>query len=102
MNPENDLPAIVSQFANCIHFAHLRNVRREPDGSFQEAPHLPGDTDMVALVKALLDKEARRRMVGRMDADIPCFPDYGHELLDSFKRQSLSGLSPDWTHVRVS
>ena len=37
-----------------IHFAHLRNVRKEPDGSFMEADHLGGDTDMVALVGVLL------------------------------------------------
>ena len=90
-NPANDLPAIASRFADRIHFAHLRNVRREPDGSFQEAAHLDGDTDMVALVKVLLDEEARRRVVGRMDANIPFRPDHGHELLDDFKRQAFPG-----------
>lgn len=90
-NPANDLPAIASRFADRIHFAHLRNVRREPDGSFQEAAHLDGDTDMVALVKVLLDEEARRRVVGRMDADIPFRPDHGHELLDDFKRRAFPG-----------
>ena len=54
-NPANDLPAIPSRFADRIHFTHLRNIRREPDGSFQEAAHLDGDTDIVALVKYLLD-----------------------------------------------
>ena len=29
-----DLPTIASRFADHIHFAHLCNVRREPDGSF--------------------------------------------------------------------
>lgn len=90
-NPANDLPAIASRFADRIHFAHLRNVRREPDGSFQEAAHLDGDTDMVALVKVLLDEEARRRVVGRVDADIPFRPDHGHELLDDFKRRAFPG-----------
>ena len=54
-NLANDLPAIASRFADRIHFTHLRNIRREPDGSFKEATHLDGDTDMVALVKFLLD-----------------------------------------------
>ena len=90
-NPANDLPAIASRFADRIHFAHLRNVRRESNGSFQEAAHLDGDTDMVALVKVLLDEEARRRLVGRTDADIPFRPDHGHELLDDFKRQAFPG-----------
>ena len=90
-NPANDLPAIASRFADRIHFAHLRNVKREHDGSFQEAAHLDGDTDMVALVKVLLDEEARRRLVGRADADIPFRPDHGHELLDDFKRHAFPG-----------
>ena len=33
-----------------VHFAHLRNVAKEPDGSFMEADHLGGDVDMVAVV----------------------------------------------------
>ena len=33
--------------------AHLRNVKRERDGSFFEADHLAGETDMVRLVVAL-------------------------------------------------
>ena len=36
------------EFAPRIHFAHLRNITREPDGSFYEADHLDGDTDMVS------------------------------------------------------
>ena len=54
-NPANYLPSIASRFADRIHFTHLRNIRREPDGSFKEAAHLDGDTDMVGLVKFLLD-----------------------------------------------
>jgi len=79
-NPANDVPAIARRFADRIHFAHLRNVAKEPDGSFQEAEHLAGDTDMVALVATLLDEEARRRAEGRADADIPFRPDHGHEI----------------------
>ena len=54
-NPTNYLPAIGSRFADRTHFADLRNVRWEPDGSFQEIAHLDSDTGMVALVKFLLD-----------------------------------------------
>ena len=46
-NPVNDVPAIAARFAEKIHFAHLRNVRKFPDGSFEEAAHLEGDTDMA-------------------------------------------------------
>ena len=67
----NDLPAIARRFADRVHFAHLRNVAREPDGSFQEAAHLEGDTDMPAVIAELL---ATRR-------DLPFRPDHGHALL---------------------
>ena len=69
------------RFSDRIHFAHLRNVSKEPDGSFQEAAHLDGDTDLPALVAVLLDEEARRRAAGREDAEIPFRPDHGHALL---------------------
>lgn len=77
----NDVPAIARRFASRIHFAHLRNVAREANGSFQEAAHLEGDTDMPALIDALLSEEARRRAAGRADHEIPFRPDHGHELL---------------------
>lgn len=83
-HPDNDVPALARQFADRIHFAHLRNVAKEPDGSFQEAPHLAGDTNMPAVIDALLDAE-----VGR-DA-IPFRPDHGHALLDDDLRKSHPG-----------
>lgn len=90
-NPENDVPAIARRFAPRIHFAHLRNVAKEPDGSFEEAAHLAGDTDMVALAAALLAEERSRRDEGRLDADIPFRPDHGHELLSDFDRDTHPG-----------
>ncbi|SEW44844.1 D-mannonate dehydratase [Cognatiyoonia koreensis] len=84
-NPENDVPAIARQFGERIHFAHLRNVRKYPDGSFEEAPHLDGDTDMVALVRVLLDAEAIRSVT------IPWRPDHGHELLMDSERANPPG-----------
>lgn len=80
-NPANDVPAIAKAHADRIHFAHLRNVRKDPDGSFEEAAHLEGDTDMVALIKVLLDEQARRQAESRADHIIPFRPDHGHELL---------------------
>lgn len=80
-NWANDLPKMAGQFAERIHFAHLRNVRKDQDGSFEEAAHLDGDTDMVALVNELLKEETRRRETGRADHSIPFRPDHGHELL---------------------
>lgn len=90
-NPANDIPAIASAWADRIHFAHLRNVRKDPDGSFEEAAHLDGDTDMVALIGILLKEEQRRRDAGRADADIPFRPDHGHELLMDAARGTHPG-----------
>ncbi|MFD2173866.1 mannonate dehydratase [Rhodobacter lacus] len=90
-NPVNDLPAIAERFAPRIHFAHLRNVKKDPDGSFEEAAHLGGDTDMVAVVKVLIAEEARRKAEGRADAAIPMRPDHGHELLADVGRGTFPG-----------
>ncbi|QHQ34794.1 mannonate dehydratase [Algicella marina] len=90
-NPANDVAAIARRFADRIHFAHLRNVAKDADGSFEEAAHLDGDTDMVDLVAALLDEEARRRAEGRADHAIPFRPDHGHELLSDATRDTHPG-----------
>jgi mannonate dehydratase len=90
-NPENDVPQIARQFASRIHFGHLRNVTKDPDGSFQEAAHLDGDVDMVALVRAVLDEEAARRKRGRSDHCIVFRPDHGHELLSDIGRGTHPG-----------
>lgn len=79
--PTNDVPAIARRFADRIHFVHLRNVRKEADGSFEEAAHLEGDTDMVALIAALMAEEKRRKETGRPDQELVWRPDHGHELL---------------------
>jgi mannonate dehydratase len=90
-NPENDVTGITARFADRIHFAHLRNVRKEPDGSFEEAAHLDGDTDMVAVILALLAEESRRRSAGRVDCQIPMRPDHGHEILSDLGRGTVPG-----------
>ena len=90
-NPINDVPAIAERFADRIHFAHLRNVKKDPDGSFEEAAHLDGDTDMVALISVLVKEEKRRREEGREDAIIPFRPDHGQELLNDADRDTHPG-----------
>jgi mannonate dehydratase len=90
-NPRNDVPAIARRFARHIAFAHLRNVAKEADGSFMEADHLGGDTDMVALVQALLIEQARRRTAGDARWRIPFRPDHGHELLDDVGKKTHPG-----------
>ena len=90
-NPRNDLVAMAKEFGPRVHFAHLRNVRREPDGSFFEADHLAGETDMVLLVAALMAEEDRRRAEGRPDAEIPMRRDHGHLLGEDGKKRVNPG-----------
>lgn len=90
-NPNNDVPAIAAQYADRIHFAHLRNVKRDADGSFQESEHLNGDVDMVSLVANLLAEERTRATNGRADAEIPFRPDHGHALLNDDERGTHPG-----------
>ncbi|HEY8383596.1 MAG TPA: mannonate dehydratase [Microvirga sp.] len=87
----NDPPAIARRFAGRIHFAHLRNVRKEPDGSFFEADHLGGDTDMVAVIRILLEEQRRRRDAGDPRWRLPMRPDHGHELLDDIGKATFPG-----------
>ena len=89
--PGNDLPRIAARFADRIHFAHLRNVANEADGSFTEADHLGGDTDMVAVVKVLLEEQGRRKATGRADWRVPFRPDHGHEMLDDLGKATHPG-----------
>ncbi|AXS39715.1 mannonate dehydratase [Breoghania sp. L-A4] len=92
--PDNDLPGMMRRLGGRVHFLHLRNVTRETDGlrgSFHEAEHLGGDTDMVALVAAALDEEAARRAAGRPDHAIPMRPDHGQDILDDLGRRGQPG-----------
>lgn len=77
---DNDLVAMVNELGQHIQFVHLRNIRREPDGSFYESEHLDGDNDIVGLVRALLAQEVRRRDLGQAFSDIPMRPDHGHAM----------------------
>jgi mannonate dehydratase len=92
-NPANDLVAMAREFGPRVHFVHLRNVKRETDGSFTEADHLCGDTDLVALVAELMSEERRRRAEGRADAEIPMRPDHGHLLGDDRVKRMNPGYS---------
>jgi mannonate dehydratase len=90
---DNDVMAIAAAFAERVHFTHLRNVTLQPGGAFFEDDHLEGGVDMVALIKLLMDEEARRRAAGRADAVIPMRPDHGHLLLDDIDKQTNPGYS---------
>ncbi len=92
-NGANDLVRMATEFGPRIHFAHLRNVTREKDGSFHEAEHLGGDTDMVRVVAALMREEKNRRDGGRADWQIPMRPDHGHAIVDDIGKKVNPGYS---------
>jgi mannonate dehydratase len=92
--PDNDLPGMMERLGDRVHFLHLRNVKRETAGvrgSFHEAEHLTGDTDMVAVIEAALREEARRKAAGRADHSIPFRPDHGQDILDDLGRRAQPG-----------
>jgi len=92
--PDNDLPGMMQRLGARVHFLHLRNVKRESSGirgSFYEAEHLSGDTDMVAVIAAALREERRRKAEGRADRSIPFRPDHGHDILDDLNRSGQPG-----------
>ncbi|WP_299941550.1 mannonate dehydratase [uncultured Nitratireductor sp.] len=94
VRPDNDLPGMMRRLGERVHFLHLRNVQRESDQvacSFHEAEHLGGCTDMVDLVAAVVEEEARRRAAGRADVSIPFRPDHGQDILDDLGRRSQPG-----------
>jgi mannonate dehydratase len=87
---DNDLMAMIERFGHRIHFAHLRNVRREADGSFFEDDHLAGSSDMPAVVIALMREQEKRRRAGRADWRIPMRPDHGHLLADDIGKARIN------------
>lgn len=92
--PDNDLPGMMERLGHNVHFLHLRNVKRDSAdliGSFFEAEHLDGDTDMVALIAAIVREENRRKVAGRKDHTIPMRPDHGQDILDDLGRRSQPG-----------
>jgi len=91
---DNDLPGMMRRLGSRVHFLHLRDVTRESGestSSFYESEHLTGDGDMVELIAAVLEEEARRRLDGRADHSIPMRPDHGHNLLDDLGRDTQPG-----------
>ncbi len=78
---ENDLPAIAKEFADSIHFVHLRNTQHLSDRSFYESGHLYGSLDMPKIVEILLREQHRRIAEGRKDVRMPFRPDHGIRLL---------------------
>jgi mannonate dehydratase len=90
---DNDLLAMAREFGARIHFLHLRQVTRESDGSFHEAEHLVGSSDMVGVIRVMMEEEAQRQRAGRPDHEIPMRPDHGHLLADDIGKKVNPGYS---------
>jgi mannonate dehydratase len=90
---DNDILGIISRLGQHIHFLHLRNVKREPNGSFYEADHLAGSTDMYEVMKAVVNEQLKRKEQVRSDIAIPMRPDHGHKILDDYNYNTYPGYS---------
>jgi mannonate dehydratase len=90
---DNDLVNMIRAYAARINFLHLRNVTIEAPGTFHEAEHLAGGSDMVAIVGAIVAEERRRKGEARADDRIPMRPDHGHLLAADPVRNANPGYS---------
>lgn len=87
--PDNNPPQMARDYAERIHFAHLRGVTRDPQKqcSFHEASHLDSDIDMVGVIRHLLENERK------LNREIFIRPDHGHLMMGEIERSINPGYS---------
>ncbi|MFT4205395.1 MAG: mannonate dehydratase [Chitinophagaceae bacterium] len=84
---ENHLEDMIQRYGDRIHFAHLRNIKRLPNGDFYESAIFQGSVDMYGVVKTLCDIMQKRNVA------IPMRPDHGHQMLDDLQKNTYPGYS---------
>jgi len=92
VNEDNDLIKILEKYGDRVHCMHLRSVKREGK-DFYEDEHLAGSTDLVFLIKAVIDEERRRKAAGEKIIEIPIRPDHGHQIIDDLRKKTNPGYS---------
>lgn len=84
---DNDLPAMLREFADRTDFVHIRSTKRDAEGNFHEADLLEGDVPVYEMMKALVEVQQKE---GR---SIYLRPDHGHQMCDDLGRRSNPGYS---------
>ena len=82
----NDLPAMIREFYDRIHFLHLRNIHRN-NRDFWETNHLQGSVDMYAVLKQII------LIMQKRGVSIPMRPDHGLQMLDDLHKKINPGYS---------
>ncbi|MGE4290234.1 MAG: mannonate dehydratase [Salinivirgaceae bacterium] len=101
----NDLVKMAKDFAERIHFAHLRNVSRDAGRNFRESNLFEGNVDIVSVAGALIKESMRRKIQQRPDFKIPIRPDHGFQILgdiglDNYPGYGLYGRMKSLAEIR--